>query len=101
MIVKGQKIQKYKTFELTSTSLTLLLVILTGTTYILDQSKSNWVCGPVLFLLELIAFEILSVFTLIIWKTKNIKIKIIITIISIGQIAFIIWYFVKFLTNCS
>ena len=101
MIVKGQEIQKYKTFEWTATSLTLLLIVMTVATYILDQSKSNWVCGFVLFLLELIAFGIQSVFTLILWKTKSIKIKIIITIISIGQIVFIIWYFLKFLTNCS
>ena len=96
-----ETVNQRRTLSWVVTILTLSLVILTVTTYVLDQHKNNWVCGPVLLVFELIALGLLSILTIKIWKTESLKIMKVITVISIGLMTFIIWNFVNFLTNCS
>jgi len=81
--------------------LTLGLILVTVLTYILEQNKNNWVCGPVLLIFEFIAIGIQAVLTLIVWYIKNQIIKIIVTFISIGILTYILSYFITFITKCS
>ena len=98
----GKKlIPKRHTTEWVIIFLTFVLVIITLSTFILDQKKSNWVCGPVLILLELIAIGLQVAFIVTIWSTQRQKIKTIFTIISFAILTFIAWNFINFLTNCS
>jgi hypothetical protein len=96
-----ETLNQRRTLSWVVTILTLTLVILTVATYILDQHKNNWVCGPVLLVFELIALGLLSILTIKIRKTESSKIMKVITVISLGLMTFIIWNFVNFLTNCS
>ena len=81
--------------------ISFLLVFIAVSTCILDQKKSNWICGPVLIILEIIAIAFQVTFSIIIWKTKKKNIKLILAIISFMLLTFIVWNFLKFLTNCS
>lgn len=90
-----------KKSEWAVTIITFVLLVLAIATYILDQKKSNWVCGPVLLIFELIALGLQSILTFVIWKTKSKKIKVAITVSAFGVLGFIIYGFVNFLTNCS
>jgi cytochrome bd-type quinol oxidase subunit 2 len=92
---------KNRTLEVSVTGLTVILVALTIITYFLDQNKSNWVCGPVLFLMELVAVGIQSILTVSIWKTTNKKTKIILLLLSVLIIGFITYGFVNFNLKCS
>jgi len=101
MEATGQQIRYRRTTEWILTILTIGLVVLTITTYRLDQNKSNWICGPVLLLIEFFAIGFQSVLTFIVWKTDKQKTKTIVTIISIGLLTFIVWSFINFITKCS
>lgn len=81
--------------------LTLVLVLITVSTFILDQKNNNWVCGPVLIILELIGIGLQVAFIVTIWKTKKRRIKTNFTVISFTLLTFITWNFINFLTNCS
>ncbi len=76
----GQQIPYRRTTEWIVTILTIGLVVLTVATYSLDQNKSNWICGPILLLLEIFAIGLQSVLTVIVWKTDKQKTKIVVTI---------------------
>jgi len=101
MEATGQLIRYRRTTEWIVTILTIGLVVLTITTYTLDQNKSNWICGPVLLLIEFFAIGFQSVLTFIVWKTYKQKTKTIVTIISIGLLTFIVSSFINFITKCS
>lgn len=101
MVAIGQQTRYRRTTEWIVTILTIGLVVLTITTYSLDQNKSNWICGPVLLLFEFLAIGLQSVLTFIVWKTDKQKTKIIVTTISIGLLTFIVWSFIDFITKCS
>jgi uncharacterized membrane protein len=101
MEVTGQQIGYRRITEWIVTILTIGLVVLTITTYTLDQNKNNWICGPVLLLIEFFAIGFQSVLTFIVWKSDKQKTKTIVTIISIGLLTFIIWCFINFITKCS
>jgi uncharacterized membrane protein len=90
-----------RTLEITVTGLTVVLLALTIMTYFLDQNKANWVCGPVLLLMELIALGLQTVLTVSIWKTTSKKTKFILLTLSILIIGFITYGFVNFNLNCS
>lgn len=96
-----QQIRYRRITEWTVTILTISLVVLTITTYTLDQNKNNWICGPVLLLIEFLAIGFQNILTFIVWKTDKQKIKTIVTIISIGLLIFIVWGFINFITKCS
>src|SRR5690606_13142985 len=96
-----QQIRYRRTKEWILTILTIGLIVLTITTYMLDQNKSNWICGPVLLLIEIFAIGFQTLLTFIVWKTDKQKSKTIVTIISVGLITFIIWSFINFITKCS
>lgn len=87
--------------ELSITGLTIALIVLTILTYVLDQQKSNWVCGPVLFLMEIFAIGLQLILTLGTWKTTNQKTKIILLVVSLLMIGFVTYEFVNFNLNCS
>ena len=78
-----------------------MLLVLTILTYTLDQQKSNWVCGPVLLLMEIIALGIQTILTISIWKTTNQKIKIVLLALSILIICLITYGFVNFNLKCT
>ena len=63
--------------------------------------KSNWVCVPVLFLVEIIAIGIQSILTFTIWRTENRSLKIGWLVLSILIVGFIAYGFVNFNLNCS
>lgn len=90
-----------RTLEFSVTGLSVILLALTIMTYFLDQNKSNWVCGPVLFLMELIALGLQTVLTVLIWKTTNKKTKVALLLLSILIIGFITYGFVNFNLNCT
>jgi hypothetical protein len=66
---------KNGTIEISVAGLAIILLVLTILTYVLDQQKSNWVCAPVLLLMEIIALGIQTILTISIWKTTNQKTK--------------------------
>lgn len=90
-----------RTLEVSVTGLTVILLALTIMTYFLDQNKSNWICGPVLILGELVALGLQAVLTISIWKTTNKKTKSILLLLSILIIGFITYGFVNFNLSCS
>ena len=94
-------IARNRAIELSVTGLTVVLIALTILTYYLDQEKSNWVCGPVLFLVEIIAIGIQSILTFTIWRTENRSLKIGWLVLSILIVGFIAYGFVNFNLNCS
>ena len=94
-------IARNRAIELSVTGLTVVLIALTILTYYLDQEKSNWVCGPVLFLVEIIAIGIQSILTFTIWRAENRSLKIGWLVLSILIVGFIAYGFVNFNLNCS
>ena len=86
---------------LSVTGLSVVLIALTILTYSHDQEKSNWVCGPVLFLVEIISIGIQSIITIIIWRIENRKQKIGLLGLSILIVGFITYGFVNFNLNCT
>jgi uncharacterized membrane protein len=94
-------IARNKAIELSVTGLTVVLIALTILTYSLDQEKSNWVCGPVLLLVEIIAIGIQSILTFTIWRAENRRLKIGWLVLSILIVGFIAYGFVNFNLNCS
>jgi uncharacterized membrane protein YhfC len=92
---------KNRTIEILVAGLTILLLVLTILTYILDQQKSNWVCGPVLLLMEIIALGIQTILTISIWKTTNQKTKFAILALSIVTVSIITYAFVNFNLKCT
>lgn len=87
--------------EFVVTGLTVALIVLTIWTYILDQQKSNWVCGPVLFVLELFAIGFQSILTVMTWKARNHRTKIILLFVSFLIVGLVIFGFVNFNLNCT
>lgn len=87
--------------EFVVTGLTVTLIVLTILTYILDQQKSNWVCGPVLFVLEIFAIGLQSILTVTTWKTRNQRIKLIILLVGLLIVGFVTFGFVNFNLNCT
>ena len=90
-----------KRIEWTVTFATGLLVILTLSTYLLDQHKSNWVCGPTLLIFETIAIGLQLLLNVLTWKSSNKRIKVAMLYASLGLVALIIVGFVNFVLNCS
>lgn len=101
MVTTKPDIAYRKTAEWIVTILSLAMIALSVATYYLDQDKSNWVCGPVLLLMEIFAMGLQSLFTFIVWKSINQKIKTLLALISIGILIFIVWCFFNFITKCS
>ncbi len=87
--------------EWTVTFVTGLLVILALLTYILDQQKSNWVCGPSLLILETIALGLQLLINIWTWKSRAKRSKVIMLYASLGLVALILWGFINFNLNCS
>jgi len=71
------------------------------TTYVLDQKKSNWVCGPALLFLGCLSLLFQLTFTFAGWRSTFDKTGITITIISGLIFVFFILCFINFLTKCS
>jgi len=91
----------YMIIKRTSLIITILTLVLVVITYVLDLNKSNWVCGPFLFLSGIIItiIQILIMVPIYIINNSIFK-KILLGLI----ICFLILYslgFYSFLTNCS
>ena len=91
----------HKKIELAVIATGVILVFITLLTYILGQQKSNWVCGPVLLIVETIAIGMQILFSVITWKSRNRRIKIFMLCLSIGLLIFISRAFINFNLNCS
>jgi Na+/phosphate symporter len=89
------------TYKIATISLTILLIGLVVTTYILDQHKSNWVCGPVLFFLGLVLCFVQLIISAKTLTTAREKLKAGLTILSGLILLFYLVGFINFLTNCS
>ena len=100
-LIKYLTDSEHKRIEWTVTTMTVVLLVLTVLTYILDQHKENWVCGPVLLLFELIALGLQAILNYIIWLTECKKLKLILLAVSGGVLAFIVWGFINFELHCS
>lgn len=87
--------------EFVVTGLTATLIVLTILTYILDQQKSNWVCGPVLFVLEIFAIGLQSFLTVTTWKTRNHRTKLILLFVSLLIVGLVAFGFMNFNLNCT
>lgn len=94
-------LNRNRTIEILATGLTIILLVLTILTYSLDQQKSNWICGPVLLLMEFVALGFQTLFTVSIWKTTNQKTKIALLAMSLLIIGFITYGFVNFTLKCT
>ena len=99
--LKMTTVNKNRTIELSVTGLTIIILVLTILTYKLDQQKSNWVCGPVLLLMEIVALGIQTFLTVSIWKTTNQKTKITLLALSLLIIGFVTYGFVNFNLKCT
>lgn len=99
--LKMTTIIRNRTLEISVAGLTVVLLALTIMTYFLDQNKSNWICGPVLFLMELVALGLQTVLTVLIWKATSKKTKFVLLSLSILMIGFTTYGFVNFNLNCT
>jgi cytochrome bd-type quinol oxidase subunit 2 len=81
--------------------LTVILVVLAILTYILDHQKSNWVCGPFLFLMEMLAITLQAGLIILIWITASRRTKNILLTLSVLIFGFIVYGFVNFIIECS
>ncbi len=88
-------------YKIITITLTILLIGLVVTTAILDQQKSNWVCGPVLFLFGLFLGFVQLILTAITLTTTRQKLKTGLVIFSGIIFLFYVLGFINFLTNCS
>ena len=88
-------------YKIVTISLTILLIGLVVTTAILNQDKSNWVCGPVLILLGLVLGIVQLVLARITITTTRQKLKMTLLIFSGAILLFYSWGFINFLTKCS
>lgn len=93
--------KRNRTIEILVTGLTIILLVLTILTYTLDQQKSNWICGPVLLLMEIVALGIQTILTISVWKTTNQKTKFALLGLSLLIIVFITYGFVNFTLKCT
>lgn len=94
-------LKRNRTIEILVTGLTIILLVLTILTYMLDQQKSNWICGPFLLLIEILALAIQTIMTISVWKTTNQKTKITLIGLSLLIIGFITYGFVNFTLKCT
>ena len=76
----------------------LVLMILT---LILDSSKANWICGPVLFFYELLCIAVQVIITIIGFKSNNRFTKRVLFVLSSLILISIIIGFINFQMNCS
>ena len=90
-----------KTTEIFVSGLTLILIVLIIMTYCLDQKKSNWLCGPVLLIIEILALVLQSILNITIWKISNSKTKHILLAFSLIIIGFITYGFISFNLKCT
>ena len=88
----------YKTLTI---SMTIILIGLVIATAILDQHKSNWVCGPFLFLLGLLLGFVQLVITAITLTTEGQRLRTGLVILSGVILLFYSLEFINFLTKCS
>ncbi len=90
-----------KVFEFVCLSFTVILFAELIATYIIDKQNSNWSCGPVLIILNLILLPIQIIINYRIFKSKTRQWKIILFVFSAIITIFLLWSFVNFLTKCS
>ena len=83
------------------TGLTITVLVLTILTHNLDQQNSNWICGPVLLLMEIIALGIQTFLTVSVWKITKQKAKIRLFVLSLLIIGFVLYWFVNFNLKCT
>ncbi len=88
-------------YKIVTILLTILLIGLVVTTAILDQHKSNWVCGPVLILLGIVLGIVQLILARITITTTRQKLKMTLLIFSGAILLFYSWGFINFLTKCS
>jgi hypothetical protein len=88
-------------YKIVTITLTFLLIGLVVTTFVLDQHKSNWVCGPVLFILGLALCFVQIILTTTTLTTTKQKLKVGLTVLSGLILLTYFMGFINFLTNCS
>jgi len=82
-------------------SLSFLQLILAVSTYIIDQNKANWLCGPALMLILCILFLFQLTFLIaVLIGTTVLKSKIVISASVIFTLLSILG-FLRFYFNCS
>jgi len=81
--------------------MTILLIGLVVTTAILDQKKSNWVCGPVLIIIGLGLSIVQLILARITLTTTRQKFKMTLFVFSGAILLLYSFGFINFLTNCS
>ena len=81
--------------------MTALLIGLVVTTAILDQQKSNWVCGPVLIITGLGLSLVQLILARITLTTTRQKFKMTLLVFSGAILLLYAFGFINFLTNCS
>lgn len=81
--------------------ISLILLTIIASTYYIDKSKSNWVSGPVLLMLEIVLFAIQIILLVKCLTTQSIKIKRYILIASLGILTFVFYFFIKYNMNTT
>jgi hypothetical protein len=92
---KNRKIEWFVTMQ------TMVLIIITTTTFLISENSSNWLCGPALLFFELVAFFIQSILNILVWLILKKSIKIIFFGISLSILLLVIAGFLQFYFNCS
>lgn len=90
-----------KILEFVCLFFTIILFVEFIATYIIDKQNTNWVCGPVLIILNLILLPTQIFINYRIFKSKTRQWKIILLVFSVIITIFLLWNFENFLTKCS
>jgi sugar phosphate permease len=89
---------RLRLFLIISTFVQVSILVLT---YILDRSKSNWLCGPSLLFLGffIVLFQLLIAVAG--WSVKEKSKSNALKIVSTGLLVLLLIGFINFLTRCS
>lgn len=79
----------------------IILMIITITTFILSEQRSNWLCGPATLFFELIALVIQTILNIWVWMDFKYSIKIFFSITSLIILLLVIAGFLQFYFHCS
>jgi hypothetical protein len=87
--------------EIVMTCLMVILISITVFTYYLDQQKTNWVCGPALIVLELLAIGIQLMLVVSTWITTNSRTKNTSLLVGFLTVGLVMVGFIQFNLNCT
>ena len=85
-----------RNLEFIVTAITVLLFIIISVTYIIDKSKSNFLTGPLVILVEIILSAIQCILLFSIWSSKSKDSKVTLLIASLIILSIMIYQFIDY-----